>query len=157
MEWYEKTLEILSGKRLVEYLGRRFEYVERIIKGIAQDLKEISANDKYKPQTCENDIITTIEYLKEILLFDALGDDAKSDIIHLLNLIYNWNMAFSKSPVIERETMLSIRLAQSMLTITELIAASRELLGEIKRYRTFVPPSFDLSKHYLQMLLEKNE
>lgn len=98
-----------------------------------------------------------VEETKLILIEQPLDSELRMLLRRLLTLVYNWNKAYLNDSNLDRETLLAIRIIDLCLTVNELISLGIEVIRRFRSLSMFRPPTFELSRHYLQTIIDKFE
>jgi len=72
-------------------------------------------------------------------------------------LMYNWNVNVNKNRTVEKDIRLIRNIIEMKTTIDESIQLLKRLIEKAKRTANYMPPAFEMSKHYLQILQRKIE
>jgi len=75
----------------------------------------------------------------------------------LLLLVHNWNQAVAKDPELDRKIRLVNGVASAQMTLVETIEVIQKLLEKVRRTYQYEPPSFNLSRAYLENLKKSIE
>lgn len=73
-----------------------------------------------------------------------------------LKITFNWNKGICNKSI-QRLIDATDRMMRAQLTLAESHSVLRKLTDRLKKYSGYEPPAFELSKHYLKSLLERDE
>jgi len=113
--------------------------------------KELDPGENYP----KNLIPETLSVLRKYILEAPLDVEFRKFCVAYCELVFNWNQNFKKGDEkIKEKVLFIIRILDQHLTILESIDVLRQLLSQLKSFREWTPPAFELSKHYLNILEE---
>lgn len=165
---YKKTKEYQAFKNTVKKI-RSFFQKERLApffsKEIEEELKrcyqtmEENLENYWKtnqPPPISEEQINLVKKTLQVFLY-IINERA---IDHLLQefigsfvlFIYNWNNMLVKNGQIDQTVKTIDRLLRAHLTFVEAIEIFKRLLEKLKTVLEYSPPSFQLAKHYLDLL-----
>lgn len=75
----------------------------------------------------------------------------------LLLLAHNWNQAVAKDADLDRKIKMINGVATAQMTLAETIEVIQKLLEKVKKTYQYEPPSFNLSRAYLENLKKSIE
>ncbi|RLA81654.1 MAG: hypothetical protein DRG33_00095 [Deltaproteobacteria bacterium] len=156
MQEIEQLKELLNRQILLELYGPKWKelYRRELVRCIS-DIEAKMRSDSVKPKAKKNVLDSFLQDTKLLIIENPLDTEMRNMIRQLLTLLYNWNKAFSDEKELEIDILLAIRLIDQTLTLAEYLSVSRELLRRLRDLSHFSPPTFELSRHYLQTLLDK--
>lgn len=114
------------------------------------DNKEIKIIDIALPKKC-------LYIFGNTILDQSLNDVTSEFILNMLQLISNWNNNLSKDYDIELLCKLMFFLLEINNSLSKAITTLRTACQRNKMLKEWMPPAFEITKDYLNTLLEKAE
>jgi len=158
MKEIKRLKEIINRQIFLELYSKKWRDLYRPeLEKALNDVEAKVQNEVERAKADKRVLDSFLQDTKLLLIRTPLDVDTKYMIRELLTLLYNWNRAFENNNEFELDVLLAIRLIDEVLTIAEYLSISRELIKHLENLLHFNPPIFELSKHYLKMLLDKYE
>lgn len=133
----------------------REEDREKIFEGINvidNELKKATNDVDLKPSEdiaiMFEDIFST--YFHRIIL-GSIDENIRGFFIKLVELVSNWNKLVGDEKLDETMSSFMTFIEYHKNTVAT-IESMKILLKEVRKYRDFAPPAFELSKHYLKSI-----
>jgi|GEM_PF-4556223 len=123
-----------------------------------RDLDALAANRRPQPTRDEARLVAiTARTLSEVLMYQPLTPfmvDFSKDFAEVLK---NWNDQLVRAQDIAHYASFIARVSEDYLTMHELAQILRGFVPRMQRLMQYTPPAFDLSRHYLEMVLKRHE
>jgi len=156
MQEIEYLKRLLDRRILSELYGSKWKKLYKLeLNKAIDDVEAKMRRDNVKPKAKRAVLDSFLQETKVLIIENPLDSEMREMIRQLLTLLYNWNRAFENNKDLEVDILLAIRLIDQTLTVAEYLSVSRELLSRLRSLARFQPPIFELSRHYLQVLLDK--
>lgn len=142
----DKTFGKEGKKRFIDALNLMKSDIQSLTKGgeVSDDPKKLSV------------VHNAVNVLFNHAVYQPHTDFFRGFCFEFLKIAFNWNKGpCNKS--IQRLIDATDRMMRAQLTLAESHSVLRKLTDRLKKYSGYEPPSFELSKHYLKSLLEKDE
>jgi len=148
-EW-DPDLKKVFGPRLDKVKGV-FELLQRQMNELAEDKTvEVSGEEKSRVKEVVNLFLSIAVNEPIVPIFRDLSK------FYLL-LMFNWNKELGKRPDIENQISTAQKIVEAQLTLLDTIGLLKMLLRRGRDMRNWNPPAFELSRHYLESLKEKED
>lgn len=98
-------------------------------------------------------IIETLNFLMRRILISPVKNSVREFINSYCNLAMNWNKLSCNDVINETIDAVLIHM-EYHLTVVETTKHLKYLLDEMKKYREFAPPAFELSRHFMNSIEE---
>lgn len=106
-----------------------------------------------------NEEIRTVKRASDVLydkcLFGILEDISRDFIFEVLKLLNNWNLNCYKNEEFGTRIKATDRIFRMELTMLEMMEVNRQIIEKMKQIISYVPPSFEHSRAYLQTFCDK--
>jgi len=124
---------------------------------IVDDINLMISEQQYKFNVDTKLILNSFDILKKTTILYPINEKYSKFVISYCQLVKNWNDNLSnngcdKHEKIEIEVLVNIRLIDQYLTIVESCNQLKLVTRHLNDIRSWLPPSFDISKHYIDML-----
>lgn len=151
-------LEKLNNEKLKNlYTGNRLDILKTSLNKLIDDLELIDNEEEVnvEPSTI-NEVLRILHFLEKYTIEREL-DEFLIETINSINLlIYNWNSNTTNNKDIELASKTLRMLVEQHYTLTSAIQTMKILLEKLNKYSNIAPLSVNLSKHYLNILHERN-
>jgi len=142
----------LDGKEKFDFmnkqiLGRIYECYNMISQHI-----ELMSQDKDVPEYNRDIVLGAISDIKVCTIYNPLTNNFINFTASYCELIQNWNNNLDKDDEITNMIVSLMRLIKQHLSIMEACEVLKMILSQIKDFKSWLPPSFDISKHYVSLL-----
>ena len=147
--------EFIYSSKWITYINP--QYHERFIKTYGVIKTHIGQIENDEKQLLEHNIQEIEESLNVLmdLIFEIPIDNLLSNFINAwIQLILNWNNNVNKDINIEKKCTHIKRLLNNHFTMLEAFEALKGITEKSKKLQNWLPPSFQLSEHYLKTLEE---
>jgi hypothetical protein len=136
----------LMGRRLKDHLNDSLDLMEKHI--------NILDNDEKIEKFDDAPIKDAIGFLSQIVLEKYLDEKAKEFLHNYSYLVYNWNDNVLNEDVLRKRCRYLNRVANDELCLDELHQTLNEVTNRLRRNAEYMPRSFELSRHYFEILNE---
>lgn len=154
MEFKEvmKTIdEYLSSNELpYQIIGNKHMF-EETYKIILEHINNLENNEEVKEYSNKK-IFDSINITLEIVIDYPLNNQLSNFLLAWSELLFNWNENVEKNNELHEKCKTLNRFLQQHFTIVEAIQVLRRLNQKNEQLRSWMPPSFELSQHYLKKL-----
>jgi len=152
-ETVNQLLKILNYKRDFRMIYGDRTCIADAVKIMSNKLDAVFA--KQKPTVNRNDMLCVrkaIATLVDVALTKAITPYIRDLSLAFSRLAYNWNVNLTCNKEIEREILVLKQLIETHLSLVGAISVMRALLVKFGDLTKYMPPAFELSKHYLLTL-----
>ena len=162
VEAYRKRKdELLSAMRsplFDRYFGGSFgSNIRRAISIMLRDLDLLVSNRRPAPSRDDARFIaTTSRALTDFLMREPLTPFITQFAMGYSEVLKNWNDMTIRAQDIDHYSRVIARLAEDYLTMHELVQVLRSFVPRMERLMRYTPPAFELSRHYLEVVLKKH-
>ena len=152
LEDFKKARAFLSGYSYRIFRKSR-EEMEKELESIKSDIDRAMRNQS--PQNYNSKKITErLLRLSDYLLRGVIPEEFLEGARSLAVIYYNWAKAAEDKKAMTKAEFV-VRFIDQSLTLYELIIVGRQIIEDLRRLRNTRPRSWELSRHYLEKLLEK--
>jgi len=145
-----KFIPLILSKDFIKELWGTVSDIEKEIR------KAIEGEKIEKDDKIYESIKKFRDIFRERIVREPLSPNLAKFIRDVLTIFYNYLSAVDDQEMKE-EMLILVRLLDGFLTLNEAIAISRELIDYLRRMMYYSPPYVELSKHYLETLLNECE
>ncbi len=139
-------------------LGKDREKIKESISIITQHISILSNDKTIDINKVDTDLIlNSLKIINNIILDIPVNNKVKEFILAYSLLVYNWNKNVSNDSNIELFCKNLDRLVNFHLSSIELIEAMKRASKMINDNRCYAMPSIELSKHYLETLINNEK
>ena len=155
MKFEEVVNELLS------YLDSDFSYyyfddgwhecIVKSIKIMERNIKDAMANREVCATEDKSFIKDALNKILEVKVLKQLDDDINKFLNSYLELVINWSKLNSDKEIQNKIDVLNLVFTYhySMICTIEVL---QNLLEKFEQYKDFMPPAFQISKHYLETI-----
>ncbi len=111
---------------------------------------EAKGNEKSIVKECLNAILSCAINLPITPILRDLGYEFG-------RLAWNWNKAFANRDDIIAVCRDTKSIIEGVLSLKQIVDVAKALMNQLKEFKKFAPPAFELSKAYLRTFLPKEE
>lgn len=161
-EAFRRNINAING--LLSYQSALLEIFNRVELDIIRNAFSITVNDmqalgrdekiEVSPQEVQK-VQRAIAVLKNAILEKPVSQILKDLMNEFGLLVFNWSNNTIKDAAMSREIAYLKRIVAVKTTLDESIRLNKRLLDRVERMAKFMPPSFELARHYLKMLQTK--
>lgn len=156
----ETTIKIIedymnSEDKYMDFLSR--DNIELVRKSVDLVKSHITTlNNGEEIEKFDEDIIKgPIHTVLRSLLRSPISDYTKTFIKSYSTLIYNWNKNILNDKKLEVVCEALDRIVNNHFTMVEAAASLRDIVSYFVDLRQWLPPAFDISKHYFKVSQKK--
>jgi hypothetical protein len=125
---------------------------------IIDQLEKVYKNENVEPTDGDKLLVKeTIDVFINIAIDKPITPIFRDLSKTYLLLVFNWNQALGKVSSIDKNIKLVDMIIKGQLTMLDTIHVLRQFLPKIKAMEQYSPPSFDLSRAYLNSLEEGSQ
>lgn len=125
---------------------------------LTEQMEKAAKDENVGPSTEEKSLVkSTVDLFREIAIEKPIAPIFRDLSATYLLLVFNWNQAFGKMPGIEKDIKLIDGITRGQLTMLDAIYTLQIVLEKIKKFQQYEPPSFNLSRAYLDNLKKEIE
>ncbi len=95
-----------------------------------------------------------LDSLKKITLYNPLTPNYIAFVTQYIELVRNWNSNFKNDDVIKENLVMMMRLIKQHFSIMEASEILKGLCMRLRDFKSWLPPAFDVSGHYIDLLNE---
>lgn len=138
--------------------GQRGARIRQSLDIAFRDLDMLVQGGQARPGPNEVRLVAqAVRMIHEIVIYEPLNK-FMSDFVNLyVEVMKNWNAQVARVRDIDVMLDATARLVAGYMTFLDTIDVMRRFIDRFERMMQYTPPSFDLSRHYLQVVLEKYE
>lgn len=136
--------KVYLGKSIDEF-KQSFNYMQSNIKELENENEELTKGDN-------NQILKTVKVIKERYLNNPVDNKFSCFADAWIYLVFNWNNNTIKSPTIKEECDYVHRLIEDFLTMKEVLDNLKYVNDRLKNFKSWNPPAFEVSKHFIEYL-----
>lgn len=145
--------DILYTQKGTGFLSKKNQFKEAY--EIISHHIDLLDKEEMLPQFNKKSVIKTLDIARDIIMTQPLTSEADDFFRKWLYLTYNWNNNVLKDNSIEKDIKYLIRVMDQHYTIVEAINHLIMLNKKTEKLKSWEPPSFSLSKHYLKSFDEE--
>jgi hypothetical protein len=125
---------------------------------LTEQMEKAAKDENIEPSTEEKSLVrSTVSLFREIVIEKPIAPIFRDLSATYLLLVFNWNQTFGKMPDIEKDIKLIDGIIRGQLTMLDAIRTLQILLEKTKKLQQYEPPSFNLSRAYLDNLKKEIE
>jgi len=152
--------EFLESPNLAMLMEHHSQSFSNQIRNILKDIETMieEPEDQDTERLCgiaELSMLT--DTLMKTLLENATSDQMLDDLKNVCHLIYNYNDNTQKDNSIRTKCIFIINFIDGFVSLREAIQIIRNLKTSTEQLTKFNPPSFGLSKHYIDSIYGKDQ
>ncbi len=153
------VLRALRSDLFLKYFGGRLgEDIRRSVNILFRDLDALASNRRAAPTQDEARVVAlTIRSLADYLMHQPISPFVANFSRDYAEVVKNWNDQTVRARDIQQFSEFVVRLTMDYLTMNELVAVLRSFVPRMERLLRYTPPAFELSRHYLELILKKHE
>ncbi len=161
-ETKEKIFKIFDNPNsLIQIMSNdQLNQLRNVMSGMVAQLDRLLSGEAEEIPVDTN-LLADVQGVAKLFLFIALYEPITSDFTDFaetyLSLVFNWNNNIAKEDNLDTTITAILHLVRSTLTIQEAISALRKLTHRAEMISRFAPPSFEQSRHYLEILSRELE
>lgn len=132
--------------------GDHFRYSFGIMQKHIDELNAEKRPSEHDPRRVHR----TVEFLKETILYEPLDRGFQNFAWAWIFLVQNWNNNVGKSESMRRDCDYCIRLLDDFVSIKEATETMKVLNKKLRDFKSWNPPAFEVSKHFINYLEEED-
>ena len=141
-----------------KYFGPLGRDLRRSLNIMFRDLDALATNQQPQPTRDEARLVAiTARTLSEVLMYQPLTPFMVNFSKDFAEVLKNWNDQLVRAQDIAHYASFIARVSEDYLTMHELAQILRGFVPRMQRMMEYTPPAFDLSRHYLEMVLKRHE
>jgi len=157
-ESVELVKTFLNSEKCIYFIsGDELNVIKETLSKVVDDIKEMMENDKCDLVDKTKDVKDIIMVLIRSYLFNPINEDVTKFIKAFHMIIFNWNNNSVKDKEIDTLIQALNRYSECSFTMMESIDVMKTLINNMKDLKSWTPSSFDISKHYFDILSEEKE
>lgn len=135
-----------------------FTNIKKAFNILTEQMEKAAKDENVEPSNEEKSLMrSTVNLFREIAIEKPIASIFRDLSATYLLLVFNWNQTFGKMPDIEKDVKLIDGIIRSQLTMLDAIRTLQILLEKTKKLQEYKPPSFNLSRAYLDNLKKEIE
>lgn len=144
--------------RVIVLNDDQYEMLRNAFKIITTDISRMMNGEELEQNNDKfTNILDSVILLSDKILSGPICDDFGTFVAMYAEVVYNWNDYTVKDSVIRQLCLHISRLSETRTAMVKCIHAMKDVDNRIKTLSGWTPPAFEISKSYLEALLEKNE
>lgn len=165
MKSFEETkteiIEFVNEPRFISIFKGKSVFIKDKLTVIFKDISLMMDEDKDEDKDIELKSIE-LSQLLDIMMYNSIeysiSESEAKKIKNISQLIYNYNDNSFKDDSLKIRSTFLTNFLDGYLSLRESINLIRNLSNSLSQYAEFNPPSFELSKHYIDSIFgEKTE
>jgi len=157
VEKINKILEYRDDMRRV-FSENGFTNIKKVFNILTEQMEKAAKDESVEPSNEEKSLVkNTVNLFREIAIEKPVAPIFRDLSATYLLLVFNWNQTFGKMPDIEKDIKLIDGIIRGQLTMLDAIYTLQILLEKTKKLQQYEPPSFNLSRAYLDNLKKEIE
>lgn len=156
----EKINKILGYKDDIRrvFSENGFMNIKKAFNILTEQMEKAAKDENIEPSTEEKSLVkSTVDLFREIAIEKPIAPIFRDLSATYLLLVFNWNQTLGKMPDIGNDIKLIDGIIRGQLTMLDAIYTLQVLLEKIKKFQQYEPPSFNLSRAYLDNLKKEIE
>ncbi len=137
------------GKEILSIINYTYHEILKNIKDLTED-KNVKTNDDFI-----NKLLTSLSEVRRSVFMVPLTPAFINFVNAYTEMIYNWNDNSIKNRDISDIIFQINRIIKGHLTMNESIDILKNLTQSLRNFKNWLPPAFEISKHYIDLLNEK--
>lgn len=138
--------------------GQRGSLIRQSLNVVFRDLDMLVQGRQPNPGPNEVRLVAhAARIVQEIATYEPLNKYMADLISVYVEVVKNWNAQVVRARDIDLMLDTTARLVAGYMTFLDAINIMRRFVDRFERMMRYTPPSFDLARHYLQLVLKKYE
>ncbi len=130
--------------------------VEFVYKEVLKNIEDMTNDiEMVSDDTFNKNVINAMSQIRRTIFVSKITPIFSDFVLGYIEIIHSWNNNLSKNPEITELVFHSKRLLEQHLTITEASEQLKMLTTMVKNLSNWMPPAFEISKHYIDLLNEE--
>ena len=121
-----------------------------LIKSHIDILNKEDKVDNYNPKVVEE----CINYLKNVVVENEIDTIFIQFIEDYIFVVHNWNENVWKNNILRNKVKYIRRVIRGEMNLKELLFITKELDKRLSKFKKWLPPAFEVSSHYFNLLKE---
>ncbi len=157
-ETVNKIRELLGyGNQCRETFGSSFELILSVFNLMEKNMNDLVEDKEVKVSDKDKENVKRVVNIFLNVAVDQPITPLFRDLSHCyLLLAFNWNKELGKMKNVENIIKAVQRITDGQLTMVDTISLMKQLQARLKSFQNYNPPVFELSRHYLETLIEEN-